>query len=56
MKINLTKEEYEAVQYMVWVFANGKVNDHEEGLCVKDFSLTKLNKLWEKIVARGKEQ
>ena len=51
MKLNLTKSEADAVQYMVWYFANKLVPAYEDGLKTGEFvSAFKVRELWEKIM------
>ena len=51
MKLNLTKSEADAVQYMVWYFANKLAPGYKDGLKTGEFaSAKKIRELWEKIM------
>ena len=51
MKLDLTESEANAVQYMVWYFANKFAPGYKDGLKTDEFASTEeVRKLWEKIM------
>ena len=49
MKLNLTKNEIDAVQYAVWLIAVKKAPNYKKDLLFRGFSIEKLYELWKKI-------